>query len=89
MFHCQKCSHVTTTIPYLESVNKGNHINFNNPLDINSTGLASVPTNWSLKELSFDISFFTFANISKNKVIRFDDIILAINNDKFSETYFM
>ena len=55
MFHCHKFSHVTITIPYLESGFKENDKNCNNSLVFNQNDLKLVPIDCSLKELSFDI----------------------------------
>ena len=55
MFHCHKISHVTITMPYLESGFKENDKNCNNSLVFNQIVLKLVPIDWPLKELSFDI----------------------------------
>ena len=55
MFHCHKFSHVTITIPYLESGFQDNDKNCNNSLVSIQNVLKLVPIDWFLKELSFDI----------------------------------
>ena len=55
MLYCHKFSHVTITMPYLESGFKENDKNCNNYLVFDLKVVKFVPIDWSLKELSFDI----------------------------------